>query len=91
MRRNHKAPACHPLEMNLGKLTVLNVFLNVELLKVIMRKYNSKDRFIYEKEGKKFMEVSIESLNEIFRLTDDLTKKLSFIELRNGYEWSYIS
>lgn len=32
------------------------------------------------------MEISIEYLNEGFRLTDSLTKRLSFIELKNEYE-----
>lgn len=77
--------------MNLGKLTVPNVFVNVELLKVIINKYNADDRCIYDNEGEKFMEISIDSLNEVFKLTDGLTKKLSFIELKNEYEKSDIS
>ena len=40
VRRNHKAPICHPWEMNLGKLSLANVLINVELLKVIISKYN---------------------------------------------------
>ena len=72
--------------MNLGKLTVENVFVNVELLKVIIRKYSVEDRCLYDKDGEKFMEISIESLNEAFRLTDCLTKRLSFTELKNEYE-----
>lgn len=31
------------------------------------------------------MEILIESLNEVFKLTDGLTKQLSFTELKNEY------
>ena len=86
VRRNHKVPIYHPSKMNLVKTIVSNVFLNVELLKVIISKYNVDDRCIYDSVGGKFMEISIDSSNEVFKLIDRLTKRLSFIELNNEYK-----
>ena len=37
------------------------------------------------------MEISIDSLNEFFKLMDGLTERLSFRELKNEYEISDIS
>ena len=82
VKRNHKAPICHPWEMILGKLNVFNVFVNVKLLKVIISNYNANDKSIYNNMGQKFMEISIDLLIKVFKLIDGLTNKLSFIELK---------
>lgn len=77
--------------MNLGKLTVPNVFVNVKLQKVIIGKHNANDRCIYDGIGEKFMEILIDYLNEVFKLMDGLTKRFSFMESKNENKRSDIS
>ena len=51
VRRNHNATIFHPWEINLGKLAVANIFVNVEFLKVIINKYNDNNICIYDNVG----------------------------------------
>lgn len=45
LRRNKEIPLCNPWMTNLGKLTVPNVFVNLRLLEVMVRNYNSAKRY----------------------------------------------
>lgn len=57
VRRIHKEPICHPWEMNLGKLIVGDLFVNVEFLKVIINIYNADDRSTYDHVWENFMDI----------------------------------
>lgn len=46
---------CHPQELNLGKLVVPNVYVNVELMKVIAKKYYPKKKMICDSQGSPFI------------------------------------
>ena len=66
-------------------------FIDVELLKVIIDKYNPNDRCIYDSTSENFIEVSIEFQNEVFKLIDGLTTNLSFTKLENQFRMSHTS
>lgn len=76
---------CNPWMTNLGKLTVPNVFINIRLLEVLVRNYNSVKRCIQLPNGEAFIRFSMGTINEVFNLDPSPDKPLSFGELEEEY------
>lgn len=51
-------PVCNPWKLNLGKLVVSNVFVNTDLMKLLVKHYNPKLKVICNLQVKPFIYVS---------------------------------
>lgn len=70
---------------NWGKLTIPNVFINIRLLEVMVRNYNSTKRCIQFPNGDAFIRFSANTVNEVFNLDQKPDQPLSFRDLEEEY------
>lgn len=60
----------NPWRLNLGKLVVPNVYVNIDIVKLLIQHYDSKKREICNIERKPYFHVSREAIFEVFDLTE---------------------
>lgn len=61
-------PVCNPWRLNLGRLAVPNVFINIELVKALASQYNSKKRTIQSPNGADMLVISQDLISNVFQL-----------------------
>lgn len=67
-RHEKPEPICNRWKLNLGKLVVPNIYVNVDLLKLLAQNYDSKKRAICDRNGKPCFFISREAISEVFNL-----------------------
>lgn len=87
-------PILNPWNMNLAKLVMPNVFVNVELIKKLARNYNPKMRAIYSHDGSQLIIITHDYICMVFQLETSLKKKMmirDFLEeyktMDTSYKW----
>lgn len=69
-RRTRHEPMCNPWKLNLGKIVVPNVFVNMDLFKLLAKHYNPNLKAICNLQGKPFVYLSKAALEEVFGFED---------------------
>lgn len=65
LRRNREVSLCNPWVTNLGKLIVPNIFVNLKVLEILVRNYNSASRYIQTPNGEAFIRFSVNTINYV--------------------------
>lgn len=81
LRKDKEVPIYNPWTTNLGKLVVPNEFINIKLLEVLIRNYNSVKRCIQFPNGEVFIRFCHATIDEPF----SLDVPLSFEELEEKF------
>lgn len=84
-RKTNHEPICNPWRMNLGKIVVPNVFLDVDLVKLLAEHYNSDLKPICDPQGKPFVHLSKNAIEEIFGFEDICDHPIVYEDLKNEY------
>lgn len=84
-RRTNLEPICNPWRMNLGKIAIPNVFMDVELVKFLAKHYNSNLKAICDPQGKPFVQLSRIAIEEVFSFKDICDHPILYEELRSEY------
>ena len=66
--RKTKVPVCNPWVRNLGKLIMLEVFVDVDLVKALIKCYNLVNKSFHKKDRKFFLSLDKETFIEAFDL-----------------------
>jgi len=72
-RRFRNSPVSNPWHLNLGKLVVPDVFLNVELLQLLAKQYNPSLKAICNPQGEPIIHLLKNEIYEVFDLDDLFT------------------
>jgi len=75
----------NPWHLNLGKLVVLDVFVNVELLKLLAKHYNPSLKAICNPQGEPVIHLSKNAICEVFDLDDLRTVPIVYEDLDKEY------
>lgn len=73
------------MDYRLGKLVVPNVFVNIELLKTLVKKCNAMKTCIQIPSGDAFIRFNMATIYEVFDLSYEVGVPLSFEELEEEY------
>lgn len=71
---------------SLGNLVVPNVFVNIELLKTLVKNYNAMKRCVQIPTGDAFIWFNTVTIYEVFDLNYEAVVPLSFEELEEEYK-----
>lgn len=71
--------------MNLGKIVVSNVFVNVDLVKLSAKYYNPDLKAICDLQGKPFVHLSKEAIEEVFEFEDVCDCQIVYEDLIKEY------
>lgn len=85
LRKDIEMLICNLWITNLGKLVVPNVFVNIRLMEVLVKKYNSVKRCIQFPNGEVFIRFIHGTIDEVFSLDPNPDVPLSFEELEEEF------
>lgn len=85
-KKKSSNPACYLWGLNLGKLVVLNVFEEFDLMMELVRHYNPTNRTIRNETGDIILEVTKEKMINVFGLNLNYTTKFRHANLYVVYE-----
>lgn len=85
VRRNAPEPVNNLWRLNLGKLAVDNVFVNVELMKSLANNYDPKTRTIYDYMGKPILSITKEIIDVVFDLDWRFKEQIDTKKLAREY------
>lgn len=74
-------PISNPWSSGLGKLMVPNVFVNIDLLKLMVKNYDAAKRCILLLDGTGFISFTVAMIQEVFGLDFEVEVPLSFNDL----------
>lgn len=81
IRRNDLMSISNPWSTGVRKLTVPNVFVNIDLLKLMARNYDATKRCILLPDGTVFIHFAAATIQEVFGLNSEAEVPLSFDDL----------
>lgn len=84
-RRDNPTTISNPWKTGLGKLVVPNVFVNIHLLKLLVRNYNANKRCIMLPDGTSLVHFAKATIQEVFAVDLEAELPLSFVDLEEEY------
>lgn len=86
LHRDETMPISNPWSTNIGKLMVPNVFVNTDLLKFLVRQYDTNKGCILLPDGTALVHFAVVTIQEVFAVDLEVNVPFSFVDLEEEYK-----